>query len=168
MNMIEWPAPNEEYESTGEGGLYAFLVIPSDERIERADKATVCQYVHMTAPDHLVAPDEVYEKFWEPYDSRNDAVWNARRYLDQLGRSDLSLGLGNAISYDELSVPLHASVYLGSTGEALIRRGLLEGDAPDDYFHVTFDHLTSTGKALFLALEKAYAIRPTILTFLDT
>jgi len=165
VNMVRWPVNDRRWESTGEGGLYAFLVIPISEDNEASRMqggACVCTYTYITRPDVVVSDNEA--KVWPPRpDDSTDHVWEARRILDAGGHEKESLALGNTIGYDELSDVVQASVFLGSTDQSLVRVG-----EPGRYFTVTPEDLDAHGTALYCALKEAYRTEPLLVTFLDT
>jgi hypothetical protein len=63
---------------------------------------------------------------------------------------------------DDISLPLLAAVFLGSTGASMW------APTKHEYFTAKYEHLTQHGKTLYDGLRLAYGVEPTLLTFLDT
>lgn len=167
LELVAWPEPGDRWRDTGEGGLYAFLVIPADDTISRSTGGCcVCTYTYLTRPEICVTPGDAIKELWEdsPEWGQEDStkVHNARQKLEAAGHKDTADSLTNLIGYDQLSIPLAVSIFLGATSNALLDE---KGDA---YFHVQPQHLTAAGLDLYGALEKTHDHPPQILTFLDT
>jgi hypothetical protein len=179
-DMINWPG-TLDYEDSGEGGLFAWMIVPEFISSGEAYGANVygnnCHVdvdaylsrprVMLKSPDVCVSPEG--RKVFEPYNHR-DSWFNQSMRLDRMVREylgedrerGLRQGLIQSLGADDISVPMLASVFLGSTGQSLYshRQG--------GYFAVTKNDLTLNGKTLYNAFQQAFGVDPIILTFLDT
>jgi len=166
MNMVNWPEPNRRWHDTGEGGLYAYLVVPLEEEPRRSTGGCcVCTYTYLTRADVCLNGADDINAVWDPAPEfgEDDATHldAARETLRNIGHTESADKLGNLIGYDQLSVPLAACVFLGATSNALY------DDENETYFLVTHDRLNATGRALHAALQRQHP-RPLLMTFLDT
>lgn len=180
QEMVHWPAPTGWHSDSGEGGLFAWMVVPetasSGEAVEANVFARNCHVdvsaylsrprVMLTRPDVCVSAEG--RKVFEPYDY-DDAWLNRALDLGKLldehkGPEDARLrrALIQTMGSDDVSVPMLAAVFLGSTSHSLW------DEAAGQYFEVTFAHLTQDGKLLYELWQRVYGVEPVLLTFLDT
>lgn len=167
-SMINWPVGDDRYHDTGEGGMYAFLVVPSSDiftdaaRVTGVDACIVDVALHLTRPDVCVSGER---ELWDPFDYHtcgSTRLHHVRSALERTDQKELNSKLENLIGEDELSAPLRTAVFLGSTHASLATtRG-------GGYFQATRDDLTPAGETLYDCLHQAYGTRPRIATFLDT
>lgn len=167
-SMINWPVGDDRYHDTGEGGMYAFLVVPSGDiltdaaRVTGIDACIVDVALHLTRPDACVSGER---ELWEPLDyhaSGSTRLHHVRSALERTDQEELKGKLDDLIGEDELSAPLRAAVFLGSTPASLATaRG-------GSYFQATRDDLTPAGETLYDVIHQTYGTRPRIATFLDT
>lgn len=161
QSMVNWPVGGDAYHDTGEGGMYAFLVIPTKET-DPEDACVVDVALHLTRPDVCVSGER---ELWEPFNyhtSGSTRLHHVRSALERTDQPELKSKLEHLVGEDELSVPLRTAVFLGSTGASL---ATAKGGG---YFEATRDDLTPAGEALYDCLHQAYGTRPRIATFLDT
>lgn len=178
QEMINWPTADKRYQDSGEGGLFAWMVVP--EAVTDGDAAGANVYGNnccvdvsgylsrpramITRPDACVSPERV--KLYEPYDYRNSWFDQQRKIEEALGGPQANASLVRAVRQtmgsDDLSVPLLASTFLGSTCLSLW------DEQAGAYFAAGFEHLTDPGKRIYEAQREAYGVEPIILTFLDT
>lgn len=161
FTLINWPTGDDRYRDTGEGGMFAYAVVTTaDVSLKEACTVDVAHY--LTRPDVCVSREA---ELWEPFDyhaSGSTRLHNVRARLEQLGEHKFKDSLNRMIGEDELSVPLRAALYLGSTSASL---SLADGGG---YFEATYGDLTPAGRALCESLSAAYGTSPQIVTFLDT
>jgi hypothetical protein len=157
--MVNWPgADGFSWVDSGEGGLYAMLVVPSDDR-EDDPHCHIDVNVVMTAPD---APQSDVRDFGGPYDAREA---RSRAEAEEILRTSSSKVAYHwairAYSPDALSASVQAAIHIGSTSASLVH-------VHGGYFRVGYENLTTRGKLLYDTLKSAYDREPVILTFLDT
>jgi hypothetical protein len=157
--MVNWPgADGLSYMDSGEGGLYAMLVVPSDDR-EDDPHCHIDVEVVMTRPD---APQSDVRDFWEPYNGSDFTKrMDIEKHLREVGRDEWHQWVVRTTSDHDLSVPVRAAIHIGSTSASLYTTW---GGA----FTVEYQHLTARGQLLYDTLKAAYQREPKILTFLDT
>jgi hypothetical protein len=160
-SMINWPVGDGRYHDTGEGGMYAFLVVPSAES-DTEDACIVDVALCLTRPDVCVSGER---ELWEPFNYHTcgaTRLHHVRSALERTDQKELNEKLVDLIGEDDLSTPLRAAVFLGSTSASLATaRG-------GGYFQATRDDLTPAGETLYDVIHQAYGTRPRIATFLDT
>lgn len=162
-SLIRWPGGDDRYHDTGEGGLFAWMVVPAEADKPGVDNCAVDTHLYLTRPDVMVshAPE-----MWEPSDYRNtgwDRIERARDALKTLpGHEEAAEGLVEVMGRDELSQALRAAVFLGSTPCSYNRNN------GTGYFQATAEHLTLEGLRIYDGLQFAFGTTPQILTFLDT
>lgn len=162
QSMVNWPVGDDAYHDTGEGGMYAFLVIPTEDIASRADACVVDISLQLTRPDVCVSEER---ELWEPFNYHtcgSTRLHHVRSALERTDQTELKSKLDDLIGGDELSAPLRAAVFLGSTSASL---ATAQGGG---YFQATRDHLTTAGESLYDCLHQTYGTRPRIATFLDT
>ena len=162
--MVNFPLPDDQWEDSGEGGLFVIMVVPrpegwshdychidvvADIRLNRAD----CN-VSAAARD-----------LWEPWEFRKndcDKQDKAVDFLKDAGEDELAHWALQARNWDDFSVSMLAALHVGSTCHALLNRRTRRGweARPED--------LTEQGQAIRATMTTAFGIRPTLLTFLDT
>lgn len=167
MNLINWPVNDTRYQNSGEGGLYAYLVVPADGGVSRdTGGCCVCTYAYLTRPDVCLSPegigiwDEVPES--EEWPLPPSPLHEAREELEKAGHKHTADKLSNFLSYDTLSEALDVVIFLGATDRALIT------EETGTYFTATPDDLTPAGRTIYDTLAKEHVNRPVLLTFLDT
>lgn len=181
-DLVNWPS-TLDYEDSGEGGLFAWMIVP--EYIGDGEPyATAANtygnncYVDVNAylsrprillnsPDVCVSSEG--RKVFMPWKHR-DSWFDQSQTIDKRLKLDpnteegrtLRMALLKTLGADDISVPMKASVFLGSTSQSLYssRQG--------GYFEVTKNDLTLTGKTLYNGFQQAFGVDPIILTFLDT
>jgi hypothetical protein len=179
--MLDWPTG--AYEDSGEGGMFAWMVIQEEYRTpvpadspyaEASDNCHVDVAAYLSRsrlmldrPDVCVSPERT--QLWEPFDYRNSWFEKSgeirkrlKLNLDNEKDRNLSGGLMRTLGQDDISMPLLAAVFLGSTGASMW------DPAKHEYFTAQYGHLTQNGKTLYDGLRLAYGVEPTLLTFLDT
>lgn len=171
MNLIDWPVGDPRWTDSGEGGLYAYLVVPAYEEVSRSTGGCcVCTYTYLTRPDVCVSPEEDANRVWQPApefgEGSSEHLHNARQKLEAAGHKKAAHNLTGLLGHDQLSRELDVSIFLGATDQAL------HDPATDDdgrvYFHATWEHLNFSGRALHALLKREHVHEPIILTFLDT
>lgn len=159
--------------------MYAYAVVPDSDDPEPAhcnvdtfpqlalpapDPARRRARTHMELPDVCLSPQG--RELWVS-GPEMDKGWliaaDVRDFLQEHGAADrlTRWPISGGTPHDSLSVPLLASVYLGSTAASLW------DDATGAYFQLTKDHLTGAGRRIHDALEASFG-RVMLLTFLDT
>jgi hypothetical protein len=179
QEMVNWPGPFDSYHDSGEGGLFAWMVVPEATSDGEDLAPNVAGYnchvdveaylsrprVALRAPDVCISADRV--KVYEPHDYKNGWITRSME-LDRLiqqqpgDHRELRRAVIQSLGSDDLSVPMLAAVFLGSTCHSLWDERM------SSYFEVTPDSLTEGGKALYNGFQAAYGVDPMILTFLDT
>jgi hypothetical protein len=179
--MINWPGGDASYTDSGEGGLFAWMLVPETLSNGEAYGANIYgNYCHvdvaaylsrprvmLTRPDVCVSPEG--RKVFEPYRHR-DSWFDHSMALDK--RLDLNVevdadrrlkrALISTMGQDDISVPMLATVFLGSTGASLYdeRQGA--------YFTAVKENLTPLGLTIYNRFQQAFGVDPVLLTFLDT
>lgn len=167
VNMINWPNGSDRYHDTGEGGLFAYLVVLHAEAEAPRDPCNVDVHVYLSEPDCRVPYRMAEPQLWDNGDYHDRArtkLHAARAALERADEGELAKGLTNLRGEDELSVlGLRWAGFLGATSASLAHNN----DA--GYFEPTPDDLTYTGRAVYDALAKEYGEDAVhIITFLDT
>lgn len=179
QEMINWPSAFGEYHDSGEGGLFAWMAVP--EAMTDGDvpgpnvygnncHVDVSAYlsrprIMLNTPDVCVSSER--RKVFPPYDYRDGWLQQSMR-LDRLIKEHLGddrglrRGLIQSLGADDISVPMLAAMFLGSTCHSLY------SDSQGMHFEVTKDDLTPGGRTLYNAWQAVYGVDPVILTFLDT
>lgn len=177
QEMVTWPDPTGSFRDSGEGGLFAWLIVPEALSSGEAYGANVygnnCHVdvsaylsrprVMLTSPNVCVSPER--SKIFTPYQHRDSWFDHTRELLERLdkaGDRPLKQALYRSMGADDVSVPMLAAVFLGSTHHSLY------DETAGAYFRVRFEHLTQQGKQVYEALRLVYGVDPLILTFLDT
>lgn len=163
MSMINWPG-SDFYHDTGEGGLFAYLVVLEPQAPD--DPCNVDVHVLLTEPDVRVPFRMAEPQLWDQTDYHDRArtrLHAARAALERADEGELAKSLVGLRGEDELSVGLRWAGFLGATSASLCHNTL------GGYFEATWDDLTPTGRAVYDALTKEYGERAVhIVTFLDT
>lgn len=180
QEMVNWPVPGDRYSDSGEGGLFAWMVVPeavsSGEGMGPNVFATNCHVdvsAYLSRPRVLLNRPDVCvsaagQKLYEPYDYRDAWVHQSISIGAMLNHQHnpehrtLHNALHRTLGRDDVSVPLLAAVFLGSTCHSLWH------EAEGRYFEVTRDHLTSRGLTQYALWQGVYGVEPVLLTFLDT
>jgi hypothetical protein len=181
-DMVIWPG-TLDYEDSGEGGLFAWMIVPEyigDGEPYGTAANTYGNNCHvdvtaylsrprvlLKSPDVCVSPEG--RKVFMPWKHR-DSWFDHSQAIDKRlnldpnidGDRRLRMALLQTLGADDISVPMLASVFLGSTGQSLY------SNRQGGYFAATKDDLTLNGKTLYNAFQQVYGVDPIILTFLDT
>jgi hypothetical protein len=179
--MVNWPVEVDRYSDSGEGGLFAWMIVPESLSDGEAYGAnTYGNYCHvdvtaylsrprvmLTRPDVCVSPGgrKVFEAYahrdsWFDYQMQLDKRLDFNIELD--ADRKLKRALISTLGQDDISVPMLATVFLGSTGASLYdERG-------GGYFNVTKGALTPAGLKQYNHWQEVFGVDPIILTFLDT
>lgn len=157
-NLVNFDVPGDHLEDSGEGGLFAIMVVPEPEGYD-----TMC---HVDAKTVILRPDvcvsEHRNALWEPWEHGRMTNGKAYQQLTQAGMEELARWALMTTSDHDLSLPLLASAFLGSTCHSLWNA------RQSAYWTAGVDDLTEQGKTLYDSLKAAYGVEPLILTFLDT
>lgn len=159
--MVKWPAADGlSWMDSGEGGLYAMLVVRSDARADNPH-CHIDVSIMMSSPDVLVGPREAL-KLWAPYDGTSfQKRLGIESHLHEIGREEWRTWVIQAWDGRDLSDAVQAAVHIGSTSASLLS---VNGVG----FQAQYSHLTDQGKTLYDTLRETYGREPEILTFLDT
>jgi hypothetical protein len=178
-NMVNWNGDN--CTDSGEGGLFAWMIVPENLSSGEAYGANtygfnchvdVAAYLSrprlmLRSPDVCVSTER--SKVYEPYQHR-DSWFDHQMTLTKRLNFNLELdedrklkrAFMSTLGHDDISVPMLASVFLGSTSASLW------DEQRSRYFEVGVDDLTANGKTVYDAMQRAYGVDPILLTFLDT
>jgi hypothetical protein len=163
-DMINWPVRTGLYDDSGEGGMFAYLVVSEPQAPD--DACHVDVHAFLSEPDVRLPYRMAEPRLWgseDYHDRARTKLHAARAALERAGEDELAKSLAGLRGDDELSLPLRAAVFLGATGASLVHRGL------GGYFEATPGDLTVTGRAVYEALAKEHGERAVhIITFLDT
>jgi len=164
VNMINWPTPGVLYDDTGEGGLFAYLVVLAPERPD--DPCNVDVYAYLSEPDARVPFRMAEPQIWDEggyHDRARTRLHAARAALERADEGDLARSLTHLRGEDELSLGLRWAGFLGATSASLSNRHV------GGYYEAIPDDLTPTGRAVYDALAKEYGEGDVhIITLLDT
>lgn len=155
--MISFPPPGPGLTDAKEGGMYVLLVVPYPGGW--SENCAVDAQAQISRADVCLSPGQ--SALWEPYRQGREP-FRAYDRLKAAGMDDLARGYLRLVDPDELSVPVLASVFLGSTSCSLV------DEAADDWWTASESDLTSVGRAVWGGLRAAYGVEPLLLTFLDT
>ena len=154
MTFVNWPGYSDdgEYHSTGEGGLYAYVVWGVPE--------TKC---HVDVSPCL-APADVFVSAIGPLSE--DFALQSKSYNHPYDRDDDEYSDSYVDDYElqehRSEVPAITVVFLGST------EGSFYSERLGRYFEVNAAALTDVGASTVTALTQAYGSEPTFITYLDT
>jgi hypothetical protein len=158
VQMVNWPTPGSGYNDTGEGGLYAMLVIPKDTSQGDEADCYIDVAILATRPD---APVSSCGDLWESYDQEESrGKWEAHEFLQGAGKQKLADHVLRSFPQFDMSDELMVAMHIGSTCHSL--------EGTSGMFAVTFDDLTLAGQNLYVTLKNAYGREPLLWTFLDT
>jgi hypothetical protein len=174
QELITFPSGGE-WEDSGEGGMYALLVVkePLEWRTNcNVDVHTLIQRnrpdakrsttVRMTPHDVCVSSQEA-KLLWAPYNYQSSGYQHdAAKVLRSKGMAVEAQWVERADDPDDYSTSMLATAFLGSTSQSLF------SEERGAYFEATIEDLTEQGRALHRLYKSAYGIKPVILTFLDT
>ncbi len=180
QEMISWPVEGAHYHDSGEGGMFAWMVVPeavsSGEAFGSNAYGTNCHvdvggYLSrprsfLDRPDACVST-EAAAKLYEWRDYRKSWVQQSMEIGKILEQHTQGTALSRAALYrtlgaDDISVPLLASTFLGSTCLSLWNEDV------GRYFEAGRGDLTAQGRRLYDIQSEVYGVGPVILTFLDT
>jgi hypothetical protein len=167
-NGIEW-------KDTAEGGMYVVLAVrePSDwsdncmvetyTTVQRNLPKDVKRSTTVRMSHHDVAISDAAKDLWEPHDYQSiELQENAAKALRGKGMAAEARWVDHANHWDDFSVSMLATAFLGSTSRSLWHK------QSGGYFEATYDNLTYQGTVLYEVFKNAYGVEPVILTFLDT
>jgi hypothetical protein len=157
VGCINWP-DFATHRDTGEGGLFVYLVVPTQEGEAPRDYSDPMEKCCIGTWPTLNMPDVVLSKGADKY-------WHRDRYWQTWNKIDGDMVPRQAVyEYADSMQSVHflAVVLLGSTGMSWVN------DNTEEYFIAQYDNLTDEGKALYKSLASLYSRSPIILTFLDT
>lgn len=157
---ISWPQldyDDEEngWRDTGEGGLWATIVVPSDE--EPAPRDEFDREHFLSIPDVIVGAASRSGQV-----AYGEAVLRDIWPLADAALQDMDAWNDPAKRHWGWSRPLLAVAELEFNPHAFVR-----GDGGDSFL-VTYERLNDNGKQLYDALEAEHGREPLIITFLDT
>lgn len=176
--LVNWPETGHRYRDSGEGGLFAWMMVPEaissgEAHGPEAAGFNNC-YVDVSAylsrprimlnrPDVCVSAQgrNVYTH-WDFKNSWFQRSKEIGQRLDPDKDYRLKQALHQAMGSDDISVPMLASIFLGSTCHSLWDETL------GCYFEVSHPYLTQDGKLQYELWQRVYGVDPIILTFLDT
>lgn len=157
--MVRFPSEGDGLEHSGEGGIYVIMVVPEPWEHD-GHNAHVDVHATLSRPDVCLSARRT--EIWEPYDHAKLGSGRVYQALTAKGENELAQWALRATHDSEISAPLLASVFLGSSGVPLWSSDL------SAYWTAGVDDLTEAGKALYDGLKAAYGVEPVLLTFLDT
>ena len=137
--------------------MYVLLVVPYPD--DWSANCCVDAQAKISRADLCLSPEQGV--FWEPYRQGREP-FRLHGRLKAAGLNDLALWALEAVDSQELSVPVLASVFLGSTSHSLV------DEAAGSWWTASESDLTPVGRAVWSGLRAAYGVEPILLTFLDT
>lgn len=159
VNLVNFPGL-DNYEDSGEGGLFVMLVVPVPDGY--TNNCCVDVQIMMSSPDACVGDSG---ELWERYNyatSGYQKSMEAREIFKKSDRQDLVRWALRVRSADEFSQEVLASMHIGSSPLSLW------SDRQGQYWAARRENLTDAGKVLYDTLHVAYGVEPVLLTFLDT
>lgn len=155
--LVTIPSTGDGLEDSGEGGLFVIMVVPEPENW--SNECHVDVHAMLTHPN--VCLSAARSDLWEPYDYKQ-SCGHLYRKLSDLDMQEEAQWVLRASAPQDFSVPMLASVLLGSTMQSLW------SEREGGYWVAGHDDLTVKGRMLSGILKSTYDVEPLILTFLDT
>jgi hypothetical protein len=148
---VLWPVDDPAWKDSGEGGMWAALVVPALEDEPLNVCASPTGTIALPLPDVTVHdPGHIY--------TDGQRGWSA--LLNQPKSADRDREIDAAAM--NAGRPVLACIVLGASG------GSWWNDTVGEYFEVTAQHLNAEGARLVEAVEALFARPAHIVTYLDT